>query len=317
MKLITHEDIVNLNISTTDCLNWVEDMLLNRNKSYNPTKIHLRPYDGVFCNIMPAIVNKHDLSRGMGLKVVTRFPNREPSLDSKLLLVDPQTGEYLALMDANWITTMRTGIIAAHSVNLFSKKNFSKISIMGLGNTARATMLGLAELIKDRNITVKLLKYKGQEELFVKRFSYLKNFKFEYVDSYIDAIKDVDTVISAVTYFKDDICSDEYFDKGITLIPIHTRGFTNCDLFFDKIFVADINPAKEFKYFDNFKYVAETNDVVNGIIPGRENDEERILVYNMGLAINDINFGMHIYSMLDKSKLLDLDFKLPNEKFYI
>ncbi len=317
MKIITHEDISNLKISPKTCLEWVEDMLVNRADAHNPAKIHLRPYEGVFCNVMPAIVNMRDLTRGMGVKIVTRFPNHIPSLDSKLILLDAKSGDYLAIMDANWITTMRTGIIAAHSANLFSKKNFSKIGMIGLGNTARAAMLGLAEIIQDRTMTVKLMKYKGQEELFAQRFAYLKNFKFEYVDSYIDAIKDVDTIISAVTYFKDDICPDKYFDKGITIIPIHTRGFTNCDLFFDKVFVADKNPAKEFKYFDKFKYVAETNDVINGIIPGRENNEERILVYNMGLAINDINFAMHIYKMLDKSKLPDLDFKLPNEKFYI
>ena len=317
MKIVTHEDIVKLNISPGTCMEWVEDMLKNGSKAFNPSKIHLRPYEGVFCNIMPAIVNMEDLSKGMGLKVVTRFPNHVPSLDSKLILSDAKTGDYLAFMDANWITSMRTGLIAAHSVNLFSKKNFSTIGIMGLGNTARATMLGLGEIIKDRKIKVKLLKYKGQEKLFKERFSYLKNFEFEYVDSYLDAIKGSDVVVSAVTYFKDDICEDKYFDKGITVIPVHTRGFTNCDLFFDKVFVADIEPVKEFKNFSKFKQIATTNDVVNGHVLGRENDEERILVYNTGLAINDLNFAQHIYEMLDKSKLTDIDFKLPKEKFYI
>ena len=317
MKIITHEDIIKLNISPKTCLEWVEDMLKNREKSQNPPKIHLRPYDGVFCNVMPCIVDMQDLSRGMGLKVVTRFPNQVPSVDSKLILLDAKSGAYLAVMDANWITTMRTGMIAAHSANLFGKKDFKTISIMGLGNTGRATMLGLAEIIKNRNITVKLLKYKGQEELFKERFSYLKNFKFEFVNSYIEAIENTDIVLSAVTYFKDDICPDKYFKEGITVIPIHTRGFTNCDLFFDKVFVADIPPARDFKNFDKFKKLGVTNDVVNGLIPGRENDSERILVYNMGLAINDVNFANQIYNMLDKSKLQEIDFKAPKEKFYI
>ena len=60
-------------------------------------------------------------------------------------------------------------------------------------------------------------------------------------------------VISAASYFSEDICSDEYFDEGITVVPIHTRGFTNCDLFFDKVFADDTGQVKHFKNFDKFK----------------------------------------------------------------
>ena len=53
-----------------------------------------------------------------GVKLVTRYPKRNPSLDSEILLYDLKTGENVALMDGNWITTMRTGAVAAHSIRL-------------------------------------------------------------------------------------------------------------------------------------------------------------------------------------------------------
>ena len=97
-----------------------------------------------------------------GVKVVNRYPERKPSLDSKLLLLDMVSGDYLALMDANWITAMRTGAVAAHSIKLFAKNGFKTLAVLGLGNTARATMLCLAHAFPDREFKVKLLK--GEEE---------------------------------------------------------------------------------------------------------------------------------------------------------
>ena len=84
--------------------------------------------------------------------------------------MNADTGEFLALMDGTWITAMRTGAVAAHSALLFAKNNFSVIGMMGLGNTARATLLVLAEKIIDREITVKLLKYKGKRKALQKGF---------------------------------------------------------------------------------------------------------------------------------------------------
>ena len=66
------------------------------------------------------------------------------------------------------------------------------------------------------------------------------------------------------------------------------------------------------------KRFAEVSDVVNGLNPGRENNDERILVYNIGISIHDINFAYHIYEMLkDDNSLLDIDMKSPKSKFWI
>ena len=86
-----------------------------------------------------------------GVKLVTRYPKRNPSLDSEILLYDLKTGENVALMDGNWITTMRTGAVAAHSIRLLANPEFSVIGFIGLGNTARATLKVLLSVFR-RNI---------------------------------------------------------------------------------------------------------------------------------------------------------------------
>lgn len=103
------------------------------------------------------------------------------------------------------------------------------------------------------------------------------------------------------------------------MVPIHTLGFTNCDLFFDKVFADDYGHVRHFKNFNQFKKFGEVCDVVNGKIPGRENNKERILAYNIGISVHDVNFAQHIYGMLLEKgiSLSDIDMQSLKEKFWI
>ena len=313
MKIIDFDVISNMQISPVDCYQWVSEMIEKKGEAILPPKISLKPFDGVFCNVMPSIVGNAG-----GIKVVTRYPDRVPALESFLSLYDVETGEVLALMDATWITAMRTGAVAAHAIIHLAKSDFSTIGMVGLGNTSRATLLVLAEVLKDRKLTINLLKYKGQEFDFAERFSQYGNLTFQMVDTAEELVTGSDVVVSGVTYAPKDFCSDECFKKGVLVVPIHTLGFTNCDLFFDKVFADDYGHVCNFRYFDKFKSFAEMTDVVTGKAPGRESDEERILAYNIGISVHDVYFASRIYSMLPKDiKLPEVQLNTPQKKFWI
>lgn len=316
MKIISFDQIRNLNIMPQTCFQWVSEMIANKSEALLPAKISMKPAEGIFCNVMPCILKNGKMQWG-GVKVVTRYPERVPSLDSRLLLFNAESGEFLALMDADWITAMRTGAVAAHSIFLLAKENFSTIGMLGLGNTARSTLLVLASMAPEREINIKLLKYKKQEQLFAERFAKYTNLHFSFVDDTDMLVKGSDVVISAVTYLPKDICADECFDPGVLVVPIHTLGFTNCDLFFDKVYADDYGHVHHFKNFEKFKYFAEVSDVINGKSAGRENNEERILAYNIGVSMHDINFAAHIYELLRNTELMEVDLHGPSEKFWI
>lgn len=322
MKIISFDDVRSLNISPVKCYEWVSEMILHKADAFLPAKTHMNMPGNVFCNVMPSLVPGLIGSNWGGVKVVTRYPERKPALDSKILLFDAASGEFLALMDGNWITAMRTGAVAAHSVINLAKKDYSTIGMIGLGNTARATMLVLAAMVPDRTLSIKLLRYKEQAELFAERFSEYENLHFIIVDDVKDVVKGSDVVVSCATYFENDICSDDCFDEGVLIVPVHTRGFTNCDLFFDKVFADDTGHVDHFKNFSKFRYYAEVSDVVNGKSVGRENDKERILAYNIGVSIHDINFAAHIYQLMKErpdvfASLTDAVMHDPTEKFWM
>lgn len=321
MKIITFQDIADLGIKPSMCFDWAESMIKNKKHTLLPAKISMKPMDGVFCNVMPSMIIGLGTSNMGGVKVVTRYPDRVPSLESRILLMNANTGEFLALMDGTWITTMRTGSVAAHSTLLFAKKNFATIGMMGLGNVVRSTLIILVDKLPDRELHIKLLRYKGQEEDLAKRFASYTNLHFSFVDTPEEMVKGSDVVISGATYLPNDVCADKYFDEGVLVQPIHTLGFTNCDMFFDKVFADDLGHVHHFKNFDKFRQFAEVCDVVNGDKPGRESDEERILVYNIGVSIHDINFAASIYQLMKEqgslSSLPDVDMRDPTEKFWV
>lgn len=317
MKIITHNNIVNLKLSPKVCYDWVEYMIAHKSSAVLPPKISLKPREGVFCNVMPSIVTMPDGKRYGGVKIVSRYPDRQPTLDGKLLLFDADKGDFKALLDSNWITSMRTGAVAVHSIKLFAKSGFKNISIMGLGNTARATVSVLAEIFKDKSFNVNLLKYKGQEDLFKERFARNENLRFDYSDSVEQLFRNTDVIISAATYLSHDVGADELYERGVLLVPIHTLGFTNCDLFFDKIYADDYGHVCHFKNFEKFKFFAEVSDVVNGKAVGRQNDDERIIAYNIGVSMHDVYFAANIYEMLQDTPTAEINFEEPQTKFYI
>ena len=133
-----------------------------------------------------------------------------------------------------------------------------------------------------------------------------------------DFIGGADVIVSCITSAHGLVCDrDELYRSGCLLIPVHTRGFQNCDLFFDKVYGDDRGHVEGFKYFDRFKQFDELTNVLLGQNPGRESDQERILCYNIGLGLHDAFFASRIYDMLVPDCSTWLEQNKETRKFWI
>jgi ornithine cyclodeaminase len=190
---------------------------------------------------------------------------------------------------------------------------------MGLGNTARATALCLIDDAKGQEVKFRLLRYKDQAELFIERFKDATNATFEIIDTMEEFVSGASVIISCITNAHGSIfCEDESkFQKGVLIVPVHSRGFQNCDLFFDKVFADDTGHISGFKYFPKFRRYDEFSRVLLGENPGRENDEERILNYNAGLGIHDALFASKLYDLMSHTDGDGFYQHRANEKFWV
>lgn len=314
VSVIQQSQIDALQLNPATCVEWVKEAFLMKDDIQMPAKLSVHPQGEDFITSMPCLLPESQGRKYFGIKMVSRIDGQVPTLQSNIFLYDAKSGHLLAVVDGDWITAMRTGAVAALAAKTLQRKGNSTYSIMGLGNIGRAVGLCLAADNRDRQITFRLLHYKDQAERFVERLKDFDNVNFEIVNDKRTFAADADVLISAVTVATELLFPDDnLFRRGVTVIPVHVRGFQNCDLFFDKVFGDDTGQVSGFKYFNQFRQYDEFHHVLQGKNPGRTSDEERILSYNYGIALHDIFFASRIYERVqtvDGFNLVKQDKKL-------
>lgn len=315
MRLFTDVLLASRFPNPAQCVDWVRESFLAKSQTTLPAKTSLHPQNTDFFNTMPCLLAPE--RKRFGVKIVHRIAGATPTLGGVILLFNSSTGELLAQMDSDRITTMRTGAVAALSAQTFRRSGSVDYGFIGLGNTARATLLCLLETEPDTLHYVNVLRYKDQADNFFQRFAAYPNVVFREETSTKDIVRNSDVIFSCLTEATTLLCSDDTaYREGCTLIPVHTKGFQNCDLFFDRVYADDYAHVSGFRYFNRFRHFAETGDVLRGKDPGRIDDEERILCYNIGLAIHDIHFADRLYDAL-ASEAPEILSDTPKSKFYI
>jgi len=296
MIILNDMQIKKLNIEDKQILEWVKEAFLLKEESFLPHKISIKFDNGKkFYNTMPAIMPSIESA---GVKIVSRYPERHPSIQGHILLYDLKNGNPLSMLDATWITAKRTGAVAYLALKTFANKDYKVIGVMGLGQTGQSFIEMFMTEEENKTKLIKLLNYKDQAKNIKKQLHNKGFYNVILCDTYKELIEDSDVIVSAVTYADKEFGKNEWFKEGVLVIPIHTRGFQNCDLFFDKVFADDIEHVRDFKYFNRFKYFGEIDQVLKKKIIGRSSSKERILSYNIGIALHDIYIARKIYDLV-------------------
>lgn len=297
MKAITSDQISALNISPETCVEWVRESFLMKEKCQLPPKISIHPRGNDFINTMPCLLPEE--YHTFGCKIVSRIKGNHPALKSDMMIFDTRSGEMEALVNADWITAMRTGAVAALAINTLRKKESNVYSFVGLGAMAHATLDCLLATNRESNATIRLKRYKDQAEKTIEKYSDFSYVKFEIVETMDELVCGADVVVSAITDAQGLLVDDtDLFKPGVLLVPVHTRGFQNCDTVFDRVIVDDEGHVKGFRYFNEFKNFAELSDVLSGKDSGRMSDKQRIISYNIGLGLHDVVFGTKILELI-------------------
>ncbi|MBD5280220.1 MAG: ornithine cyclodeaminase [Bacteroides sp.] len=297
MRIITDEEIRVLRISPEQCVEWVREAFLIKDRCQLPPKISLHPQGTDFINTMPCILPPE--YHTFGCKVVSRIKGQHPALNSEMMIFDTMTGKMTALVNTDWITAMRTGAVAALAINTFRKSDAKIYSFVGLGAMGHATLDCFLATNNDRPLIIRLKRYKDHAEKTIERYADYGNVTWEISETMEDLVRDADVVVSCITDAQGLLVEDvNLFKPGVLVVPVHTRGFQNCDTIFDKVFADDEGHVKGFKYFNQFRSFGEFADVLENKINGRITNSERILTYNIGLGIFDVYFATKILNLL-------------------
>ena len=99
-----------------------------------PPKIGVHPRDDAFIHAMPAYLSDSD---AVGLKWVAGYPSNQPLgipyIHGLFVLSDAETGRPLAVMDATWITELRTAAASVLGIRALAEGPVESIGIIGCG----------------------------------------------------------------------------------------------------------------------------------------------------------------------------------------
>jgi ornithine cyclodeaminase/alanine dehydrogenase-like protein (mu-crystallin family) len=112
-----------------------------------PPKIGVHPRDDAFIHAMPAYLSDSD---AVGLKWVAGYPSNQPLgipyIHGLLVLSDAETGRPLAVMDATWITEVRTAAASMLGIRALAEGPVEAIGLIGCGRQGHVH-LELAEQV--------------------------------------------------------------------------------------------------------------------------------------------------------------------------
>jgi len=132
-----------------------------------PQRTVIRPPDhhGIHLG-MPAYIGG-DVG-ALGLKIVTVYHDNPakhnlPTTIGVLLLNDPATGAPLAIMDASFLTAMRTGAVSGVATRYLAREQAENVAIFGAGIQARTQLIAVCAVRPIKEAVVIDLNSKARE----------------------------------------------------------------------------------------------------------------------------------------------------------
>jgi ornithine cyclodeaminase/alanine dehydrogenase-like protein (mu-crystallin family) len=261
--------------------------------------------DHAFFGTMPALA--HDPA-SLGAKLVTVFgSNAARGLHTHLatiVLLNPETGALVALLDGRYITESRTAAVSAVSSRLLARKNAASLAIIGSGVQARSHLEALSRVHQFRSVSV-WSPVRAHREQFVadtaERESPRSSAKIQATDHPGEAVVGADVIVLA-TSSPSPVVENGWVKPGAHVISVGACRptqremdpalTTRARLFVDSRAAAlvesgDVVMGMNEGRFSADHIVAELGEVVNGT-EGRRNDTEVTIFKSLGMAVEDV-----------------------------
>jgi ornithine cyclodeaminase/alanine dehydrogenase len=263
--------------------------------------IHTQP--DAFIHAMPAFI---PALQSAGIKWVSGYPENYkrglPYITGLLILNDAETGLPYAVMDCTWITAYRTGAASALSAKHLARKQSEVAGILACGVQGRTNLLALAALFPIKRVYA-YDSLPDTQRRYVEEMSASLGIEIIGVDAPKQAVVESDLVVTSGPILKHPTPTIEkdWLRPGAFASAVDFDSYWHGEALaqFDKLGTDD---HAQFQYYKSVGYFQTTPDpyadlgeIVAGLKPGRERDDERTMAMNLGLAMDDMAVAPEIY----------------------
>ena len=310
MTLILNSKDVEKAINMRSIIQWIEKGVVEeRNGSVEmPPRVNMSTNNLGFFRLMPAVLNESGI---MGYKAFAGS-RKTGKTRYAIALMDQEENDMIAMMDAHYLTAVRTGATTGLATKYLARENAKKVGVIGSGFEARTNLEGVCAV---RNIEqVKVFSpTPHRRELFAQEMSGKLNVQIEAVDSAVKAVEGVDIVIvatntsskggSGIAFEGNWIQPGMHVNSIGSTMPvlreIDAESFARADfIIVDTLQVEEesgdvLDALKQGKY-DRTK-VIHLKEIVAGGRKVRTDDQQVTLFKSVGTAIQDIMAAQAVY----------------------
>lgn len=317
--LLLSEDQVRSLLSIKEVIGVCEKTFegMGTDRVVNPTKVTLDlgiggkwPGFNASMNAMPAYVGWQNIA---GIKWIGGWfdnPSKGlPFLSAMMLLLEAETGRFIAAMEGNYITDLRTGAQSAVAYKHLSDKRNIVMGLYGAGVQGRTQTAAFSEVCTIEELRV----YDINPEAAKKFKTDMENLlpgKIKICSDPKDAAVGSDVIVS-VSHGSDKFIKNEWVKPGAAVFPMGSGTEAADDLLVsaDKIIVDHIGQTL---HRGALKDVAEKNlisekniyatigEVVAGKKKGFEKPEQRIICIPIGTGAMDVASAFLVYEKARK-----------------
>lgn len=146
---------------------------------------------------MPAYLAQ---DKTLGLKVVSIFPNnlakKIPSITGFIMLLDASTGQPKVLMDAAYLTALRTGAVSGLATKYFARDNANHVAIIGSGAQSLTQLEAVTAVRTIKRISIWSRNIENAKE-FAKKLE--NQYEINVYEQISLAVRDADIICTATS----------------------------------------------------------------------------------------------------------------------
>ncbi len=255
-----------------------------------------------FFGLMPAYIEE---PARLGAKLVTVFNDNHsrglPSHLATIVLLDPDTGALVALMDGRYITEARTAAVSAVSARHLAKPEAATLGIIGSGVQARSHLEAYTEVRALRDVRVWSPNARSRER-FVEEMAGRIPARLRDCGSAKEAVEGADLIVLA-TASATPVIEDAWIGAGSHVVSVGacrpdqremaTALVKRARLFVDSRAAAlvesgDVVIGIKERHFDDQHIAGELGDVVLGRVNGRTTPDQITVFKSLGMAVEDV-----------------------------
>jgi ornithine cyclodeaminase/alanine dehydrogenase-like protein (mu-crystallin family) len=236
--------------------------------------------------------------QAMGLKVYTAYRSGTRFM---VLLYSTETGELLAVVEADLLGRMRTGATSGVATKYLARRDAATVGIIGTGGQAVTQLAAVCAVRRISKVRAFSRKPEGRED-FCKRMSKALEIEVVPAESAQMAVEGADIVVT-ITSSRDPVVNGEWIQAGTHINAAGSNDLTRreidnalvrrCDVIVvdsreqARVECGDLLQAVE-RGVVQWEGIRELGEVVAGRVPGRSSDDDITLFASQGLAIEDV-----------------------------